>query len=78
LAHKNSKWNCISFNLSGTLIATGGDDKTVSLWNTNKGFVMSKFEHLSAAVSVLKYSLDLIGVGTVDGKIKILSTEPGL
>ena len=78
VAHKRSKCSCIAFNAAGNLIATGGDDKTVKLWNVNKGYVISKFEQLNAAVSAIKYSLDLLAVGTFDGKIKILSTEPGL
>ena len=48
--------NVLTFGPDGTVIATGGDDCKVKLWNTSTGFCYVTFNEHTAAVSGLVFS----------------------
>lgn len=48
--HFNSM-SCVGYSMDGTMVATGGDDGKIKLWNTSTGFCFVTFSEHSAAVS---------------------------
>jgi WD40 repeat protein len=61
-------------------VATGGEDNIVKLWNVNTGNAISSSAALSGAISILKFghSAHILAVATVDAKLQIYRTSPGL
>ena len=53
--------NTLAFSPDGQIIATGGDDGKVKLWNTNTGFCFVTFSSHTAPVNV-SLSLALAGL----------------
>lgn len=52
----SSELNCISYSPDGQLIATGGGDAKVKLWNVLNGFCFVTFSDHSAAVTGVQFS----------------------
>lgn len=70
---------CVDLDKNGRLLAIGGDDRTVRLWDLQrKEFVMQLQDHLDW-VRGLTFSPDRTRLATVgqDGQIKIWNTETG-
>ncbi len=55
--------NTLTFSADGSLIATGGDDGKVKLWNTSSGFCFVTFHEHEAPVSEVAF---------VTGKVQLL------
>ena len=53
--HFNSM-NCIGYSPDGTIVATGGDDGKIKLWNTSSGFCFVTFSEHTAAVTGLVFA----------------------
>lgn len=53
--HSNNM-SCISYSTDGHLIATGGEDGKVKLWNVNSGFCFVTFSEHSSAVTATAFS----------------------
>ncbi|MEM6469495.1 MAG: protein kinase [Planctomycetota bacterium] len=65
--------NCVTFNASGTLMATGSKDGRVIIWNPANGEQMSVFHGSDASVMALVFSNDgrrLFSAGQ-DGTVRI-------
>jgi WD40 repeat protein len=79
VVHKKSKQNLFAFDTQGTIVATSGDDKKVKLWNVEKKYITTSYD-LQSPCTALKYANNtfLIAVGSLDGKVKVLSTSPAL
>lgn len=53
--HSNSM-SCIAYSMDGQLIATGGEDGKVKLWNISSGFCFVTFSEHTAPVTSLAFS----------------------
>ncbi|KAJ8942237.1 hypothetical protein NQ318_003084 [Aromia moschata] len=53
--HANNM-SCVSYSMDGQLIATGGEDGKVKLWNVNSGFCFVTFSEHSNAVNAITFS----------------------
>jgi len=65
---------CACFNASGTLLATGGDDNTIRIWNCEEGRLKFEIVGHSAALSV-RWTLDpfVLLSGFEDGLLVTIS-----
>ncbi|NVO02514.1 MAG: WD40 repeat domain-containing protein [Bacteroidetes bacterium] len=72
-------FNSISFNPDGKTFATGGMEKDISIWNTEKGEILRSFKgHLSSVLSVC-FSPDgrKLASGSWDKTVRIWDYETG-
>lgn len=53
--HSNNM-TCVSYSPDGQLLATGGEDGKVKLWNVQSGFCFVTFQEHSAPISGVKFS----------------------
>ena len=60
---------CIAYSPDGSLVATGGDDAKVKLWNTGSGFCFVTFAEHEAGVTGLAF--------TPNGKVVVSSSLDG-
>ena len=68
----------VAWSLNGLLLASGGEDKTVQVWNT-QGAQRRLFPLLGASVSSIAWSLDggYLLAGTLGDGVRILSLSKG-
>ncbi|XP_011404778.1 PREDICTED: periodic tryptophan protein 2 homolog [Amphimedon queenslandica] len=68
----NNEMNAMCYSPDGQLIATGGDDGKVKLWNTSSGFCFVTFsEHTAPVTSVLfNASCKFVVSGSLDGTVR--------
>lgn len=53
--HSNNM-SCIAYSTDGQLIATGGEDGKVKLWNLHSGFCFITFHEHTSAISSIVFS----------------------
>lgn len=54
-SHANNM-SCVSYSADGQLLATGGHDGKVKLWNVGSGFCFVTFSEHSSAISAIVFS----------------------
>ena len=59
--------NTLTFSSDGALIATGGDDGKVKLWNTASGFCFVTFHEHAAPVTDVAFVAGKVSVGKGGG-----------
>lgn len=59
--HKNKQTNVMEFSLDGKIVATGGNDKTVTLWDVETGKLLRTFKHAKRVLDV-KFSSPMLGL----------------
>jgi WD40 repeat protein/tetratricopeptide (TPR) repeat protein/tRNA A-37 threonylcarbamoyl transferase component Bud32 len=72
--------NCVAFNRKGTLLASGGDDQAVKLWDPGLGKAVGTLElKTGGSVNTLAFSSDgvYLGSGSEDGTITFWKAEAG-
>ena len=71
--------HCASFSHDGKLIVTGGEDKTVKVWNASDGKLLRTLEGYEYAATTAYFSDDDQRILTADkyGKVKIWETTDG-
>ncbi|KAJ8959273.1 hypothetical protein NQ314_006301 [Rhamnusium bicolor] len=52
----SSNMSCVSYSTDGQLLATGGEDGKVKLWNVHSGFCFVTFSEHSNAISAITFS----------------------
>jgi periodic tryptophan protein 2 len=64
--------NTLAYSPDGQLIATGGDDGKVKLWNTNSGFCFVTFSSHSAPVTCVEFSATgtVVMSASLDGTVR--------
>lgn len=64
--------NTLSFSPDGQLVATGGDDGKVKVWNTASGFCFVTFEDHSATVSQVEFAKQgqVVFSASLDGTVR--------
>ena len=66
--------NCISFNNDGNLIATGGHDGKLKIWNAKNGFCFITFHDHSAPITQIKFAKKnnvIIVTASLDGTVRV-------
>lgn len=53
--HSNNM-SCVSYSMDGQMLATGGEDGKVKLWNIHSGFCFVTFTEHTSAVTSLSFS----------------------
>jgi eukaryotic-like serine/threonine-protein kinase len=68
----------VSFSADGTLLASGGCDKTVRLWRTSDGGELASFEGHEGSVRAVAFSPDrkFVYSGSADGTLRRWSVGP--
>ncbi len=69
--------NVLAFNNLGTLLATGGDDKTVKIWDANKHTLLSKLDDFDSYVTALNFhpNQQILACGDYDGNLQIYNVD---
>jgi periodic tryptophan protein 2 len=64
--------NVLAYSPDGRLIATGGDDGKVKIWNTSSGFCFVTFANHSAPVTAVEFSLTgtVVFSSSLDGTVR--------
>lgn len=76
--HENAV-QALAVDPSGKLLASGGADKTVKLWNLDTRSALRNFRYNSDYITALSFSPDgaLLAAGSLDGTIKLWSAANG-
>jgi len=74
-----SKVHSISFNLDGTLLASGGGDRTIRIWQTSSGQTLHLLQGHQAEVEAVQFSPDgtLLASGSNDRTLRLWETASG-
>lgn len=69
--HANNM-NCISYSVDGELLASGGEDGKIKLWNINSGFCFLTFSEHCNAITGLMFSKNkkIIVSSSLDGTVR--------
>jgi periodic tryptophan protein 2 len=66
--------NCVAFSPDGQLVATGGDDAKVKVWNTSSGFCFVTFNEHKAPVKAMEFACGETGsaiiTASLDGTVR--------
>ena len=67
-----SSMNCLSYSPDGSLVATGGEDSKVKLWNTSTGFCFVTFSEHEATVTGVCFMPNgkVVLSSSVDGTVR--------
>lgn len=73
--HSNNM-SCIAYSTDGQLIATGGEDGKVKLWNISSGFCFVTFNEHTAPVTCLAFSGNkkFVVSASLDGTVRAFDT----
>lgn len=73
--HSNNM-SCIAYSIDGQLIATGGEDGKVKLWNISSGFCFVTFSEHTAPVTALAFSgsKKFVVSASLDGTVRAFDT----
>lgn len=66
--------NCISFSNDGNLIATGGHDGKLKIWNAKNGFCFKTFNDHSAPITKIKFAKKnnvIVVTASLDGTVRV-------
>jgi WD40 repeat protein len=76
--HTNWVWS-VSFSPDGSLLASGGDDKTIKLWRVSDGALVRTLKGHTDRVRSVSFSPDgsLLASGSKDGTIKLWRVSDG-
>lgn len=69
--HSNNM-SCVAYSPDGQLLATGGEDGKVKLWNVYSGFCFVTFTEHSNAISAITFSQTkkFVVSASVDGSVR--------
>ncbi|GAA5907804.1 snoRNA-binding rRNA-processing protein PWP2 [Sporobolomyces salmoneus] len=64
--------NTLSFSADGQLVATGGDDGKLKVWNSSTGFCFVTFEDHSSAISTVEFAKQgqVVFSASLDGTVR--------
>ena len=66
--------NCVAFSPDGQLVATGGDDAKVKVWNTSSGFCFVTFSEHKAPIKAVEFACGETGnaviTASLDGTVR--------
>lgn len=75
---ENASINCVSFSRDGKMIATGGFDGKIRLWDTSSFFCVSSFDNHSAKITGVKFSKkkpNTLISSSLDGTVRAFDTK---
>lgn len=69
----NADWQAFSLNQDGTLVASGGEDKMIHLWDAATGRQVARWQGHDGSVTALLFSRDgqTLYSGSSDGTLKL-------
>lgn len=70
-AHSNNM-SCVAYSSDGHIIATGGEDGKVKLWNVGSGFCFVTFNEHSSAVTAVAFcgAKKFVVSASLDGTVR--------
>ena len=76
MAHKD-ECLCVDFNSLGTMLATGGGDCKMKVWDAQRGVETNAFKAFNKPVTAVSFSLDneYLGACSVDKSAKLWRTS---
>jgi len=73
----NRTINVLAFNNLGTLLATGGDDKTVKIWDADKQNLLFQLTDFSSYITALAFhpNQQILACGDYDGNLGLYNVD---
>ena len=77
--HNNKPLNCVAFHPEGQLVAVGGWDSHIKIWDTfnQKRLKVLRGHHTSVQSCVYAYSGRYIASASLDGEVRLWATKSG-